>query len=79
MEVFGISDNCIPITEENISCSSKIKTLNLKALIDGENITNDIGNMWWVPYRAGQEILITIQFHDFTYVSGKYILLLGLL
>lgn len=73
LEVIGASNNRIPLNEENITCSYEIRTVSLGVLFNEENITTDIGNMWWVPYKPERDIIISLQFNEFIYISGAVI------
>ncbi|KAF5285880.1 hypothetical protein FQA39_LY04341 [Lamprigera yunnana] len=70
LEVVGVSDNIVPIAKENIQCNVYVKKSNLENLTNGDNVTMEADNMWWVYHKTGQKVIITIQFNNFVYMSG---------
>ncbi|KAK5641219.1 hypothetical protein RI129_009766 [Pyrocoelia pectoralis] len=56
---------------ENIQCNTISKNSCLKSILNGVNVTTDVHNMWCVPHKQGQKVIITIQFNFFTYILGK--------
>lgn len=57
--------------------SSNVKSKGLKNLINGQNVTVISKNMWCVSLQHN-DIVISIKFDDFKYISGKTILIIYL-
>ncbi|XP_017771300.1 PREDICTED: protein KIAA0556-like isoform X2 [Nicrophorus vespilloides] len=70
IEVFQGSDSAIPVKEENLISDSKIEQLYMSRLFNGVNVTTDSSQMWFHKYKYGQEIVISIEFENFVYISG---------
>lgn len=68
IEVIADSDICLNLSENNLICS--VRSPHLGRLVDGVNITTNRDSMWSVPYRYGEEILLSCFFDAFTYLSG---------
>lgn len=69
LELIQGNDTVVKLSEENLTCS--VDTNTLSRLINDKNLTTDKRNMWRVPYD-GKEVILTISFETFAYLSGKY-------
>lgn len=69
--VVGEFEKNVEVDGDCVECSCGT-TESLKRLVNNDNVTNDVGSMWYVPWKRGQEIAITFDFGGFLYVSGEF-------
>lgn len=73
-ELIQGSDTVLQISNDNLSCNIGNETLN--RLINGKNLTTDKRSMWCIPYDGQSEIVLTLAFESFIYLSGNINLIL---
>ncbi|KAJ8926520.1 hypothetical protein NQ314_021122 [Rhamnusium bicolor] len=69
LEIIEGTDTVLKLAGNQVSCMWERKYLY--RLINGENVTIKPKNMWLVPYNK-QNIIITVDFNEFKYISGEF-------
>lgn len=69
--VLGKMEKILEVDETHVECTCG-EIEDIKKLLNGDNVTTDVEQMFFVSRSCGQEISISFDFGGFVYVSGAY-------